>query len=197
MRTSDDLPKSLDEMSVERQGSKPLRPKVLKSGRKCRTIPIRGVLRFGEKSILQAYRAPSWIDSGISLGGECGKTAAFPACLHIGVRNHISWVAEGEELGSNLLQVRVRSPANNYANGSICPGAACDRHFPAFPHDPTARQSLRRINPAPGRWLFDMLNASAFSTTALRFLESRFRGDFSALDGDLNGVKLIQRGWCS
>jgi hypothetical protein len=53
------------------------------------------------------------------------------------------------------------------------------------------------MNPAPGRWLFDMLNASAFSTTALRFLESRFRGDFSALDGDLNGVKLIQRGWCS
>jgi len=70
VRTSDDLPKSLDEMSVERQGSKPLRPKVLKSGRKCRTIPIRGVLRFGEKSILQAYRAPSWIDSGISLGGR-------------------------------------------------------------------------------------------------------------------------------
>jgi hypothetical protein len=29
VRTSDDLPKSLDEMSVERQGSKPLRPKVL------------------------------------------------------------------------------------------------------------------------------------------------------------------------
>ena len=27
-------------------------------------------------------------------------------------------VAEGEELGSNLLQVRLRSPARNYANGS-------------------------------------------------------------------------------
>jgi hypothetical protein len=40
-------------------------------------------------------------------------------------------MAEGEELGSNLLQVRPRSPANNYANGSICPGAACERHFPA------------------------------------------------------------------
>ena len=27
-------------------------------------------------------------------------------------------LAEGEELGSNLLQVRLRSPASNYANGS-------------------------------------------------------------------------------
>jgi hypothetical protein len=27
-------------------------------------------------------------------------------------------LAEGEELGSNLLQVRLRSPARNYASGS-------------------------------------------------------------------------------
>jgi len=27
-------------------------------------------------------------------------------------------VAEGEELGSNLLHVHLRSPARNYANGS-------------------------------------------------------------------------------
>jgi len=32
-------------------------------------------------------------------------------------RSMAGWVAEGEELGSNLLQVCLRSPASNYASG--------------------------------------------------------------------------------
>ena len=39
-------------------------------------------------------------------------------------------LAEGEELGSNLLQVRLRSPARNYANGSgIATKPTCDLIF--------------------------------------------------------------------